>query len=304
MVRAGFTARRRGVTLIELMVVILIIMIIAGLTIGFLTAFNGTASSAQGANTVQNTLSVARSEALRSRRAYGVRLLVDPTTNLVSQLQYIEQPDDFFGGRVQTVTTSGTPQLDMLLFPDVDLSGGFGSPNQWPVQKGDYVEVKGTGTVRRIINIVGTNQVQLASPLPAAVPSTAVQPTGVKPNQFRIIRAARVTADEPVPLPNDIVIDIGTLNTYNPQTQYPGQLPYDPNTGNIDILFGPSGAVISRGASEKPIYLWVRNVNQTVRQGDDTFIVIYPRTGQNAAHAVSATGDPYAKAWDGRSSGL
>ena len=113
-----------------------LIAIVAGLTIAFLNGFNNSSTSARGATDLQGALSIARSEALRSRRAYGVRLIPDPANpTQISQLQYIEQPDDFFGGRV--VTTANNTSITL---PDVDLFGGFGAtdPTLWPVQPGDF----------------------------------------------------------------------------------------------------------------------------------------------------------------------
>src|SRR5205807_890979 len=68
-------------------------------------------------------------------------------------------------------------------------------------------------------------------------------------------------------------------------------------TGDTDILFSPSGEVISRGLSTDKIILWVRDVSVdgTVQQGqgmsgipngDQSLVVVYARTGFIAAHAV------------------
>ena len=114
----------------------------------------------------------------------------------------------------------------------------------------------------------------------------------------------RVVGEEPVTLPDDIAIDLTTNITYG------NTLPIDPQTGMIDILFSPSGAVIGRGTTETPIFLWVRNVNLPPPNngplfGDPTIIAIYPRTGSTAAHPINTrTANPYAYALDGRWSGL
>jgi type IV fimbrial biogenesis protein FimT len=306
MVRAGST-RRSGFTLIELIVVVMVIAIVAGLTIAFLNGFNSSSTSSRGASDVQGSLSIARSEALRSRRPYGVRLIsrtiTDPTNptatlTVATELQFIEQPDDFFGGRV-TTTVNGTS----ISLPDVDLYGGLGNsdPTLWPVQPGDYIELKASGQVMRIVSVDSSNSLTVASPVPCTIPLANKQPDGTAPNQYRIIRAPRPVGGEPMALPSDIIIDLGTNSAF--ANTYGGQLPMDPVTRNIDILFGPGGGLVGRGTSEQPIYLWVRNVNDQLRQGDETIVVVFATTGMNAASDVPPSGDPYLYARDGRTSG-
>jgi prepilin-type N-terminal cleavage/methylation domain-containing protein len=141
--------------------------------------------------------------------------------------------------------------------------------------------------------------------------------------QWRIIRAPRVMrGEEDVQLPQSVVIDLGTNYTYG------NQLPVDigPSingvatigTGNVDILFSPSGAVVSRGAPTPSIILWVRDTTrdssyptQPELGGTPTLVTTYKQTGFIAAHPVDINGavnypntTPYTYTQDGRSSGM
>ncbi len=304
---AGTFARRPAYTLIELVVVITIIAVLAGITVAFLTAFNSSgANAAAGASVVQNTLQVARSEALRSGRPYGVRFLRDPSNpTQVTEMQYIQQPADFFGGRAYVPATN----LSSVTFLEttIDLYGGFG-PNdpRNPVQVGDYIELRNAGQVRRITALVNNggvcNQVLVNTPFPFATAQSPVPATGPVPNQFRIIRQPRVIGEEPILLPTDIIVDLQTNTTYT-GLGIPAPLPVNLTDNCIDVLFAPSGAVIGAGVTETPIFLWVRDGTKTLFNGDDTLLAVYPRTGLTAAHPANPAGtDPYSYARDGRSS--
>jgi type II secretory pathway pseudopilin PulG len=235
----------------------------------------------------------------------------------VQTLQYVEQPEDFvvvpgvsqLSPQVRRLSVSGTTaDLEAVpLPPDFpnttpeDFTGGF-TANQlgdWPVQPGDYLETFGGGLVRRILG-VESNQgpgIPYGTRLyldPAGSGNAALT------SQYRIIRAPRVLRGEPdLPLPQSVVIDVGTNFTYgNP-------LPIDPVTGTIDILFGPSGAVVGRAQGSDRIILWVRDVTQgSVFDGQPTLVTVYGRTGFIAAQPVDPTGgDPYRYTF-GNSSGL
>src|SRR5262245_2992839 len=89
-------ARRPGVDLVEVMAVVTLVLLLAGLTVAFLNNFRRS-SSAQGASQLYNWLSMARQRAIRDRNPYGVRLVQNAgNPGLVDQLQYIEQPEDFY----------------------------------------------------------------------------------------------------------------------------------------------------------------------------------------------------------------
>jgi prepilin-type N-terminal cleavage/methylation domain-containing protein len=257
---------------------------------------------------------------------FVIRLL-----GFVQTLQYIEQPDDFVvtpgfptgwpQARRLAVFASATLVANALPGPYAlleawpsspvpsgleDFSGGFTAAVDWPVQPGDYLELYGGGGVHQITSVnaytipdpglpappyanppypnqqhVGVLGLATPPPFDVAVPGTS---------QYRIIRAPRPLVGENVlPLPQGMVIDLGMNFTYG------SPLPIDPLTGNIDILFAPSGAVIGRAQGSDRIILWVRDATQaSVFDGEPSLVTVYGRTGFIAAQPVDPTsGNPY-----------
>ncbi len=92
-----------GFTLIEMLVVIGIILTLATLTVAFLPKITNYQKVQQGAGQVQGWLLTAKQRATRDHYPRGIRLVVPATSdplygNVVRDLQYVEQPDDFTGG--------------------------------------------------------------------------------------------------------------------------------------------------------------------------------------------------------------
>jgi prepilin-type N-terminal cleavage/methylation domain-containing protein len=244
---------RRGFTLIEMLVVITLFMVLAGLTVAFLANFRGSAAS-QGTSQVYNWLSMAKQRAIRDRNPYGVRLIPDATGNFVSELQYIEQPEDYhaLGGTYTGLATNATlpapqkifcPQASppnnyfLLTFASEDFTGGFPSANSnlFPVQPGDYVEVNGAGKVHRIasgalgdvdINGNPVNGVNFNSASAATGNKTGLvvvgqvgagQPDAPVPAsgawQYRVIRQPRVVGEDALRLPQGVIINLQQVYT-------------------------------------------------------------------------------------------
>lgn len=149
----------------------------------------------------------------------------------------------------------------------------------------------------------GTNLTYPAAPPPPPSPRMTI--TGpnfrfppVQPiNYYRIRRAPRIGSEEQLQLPKDIVVDLTTNVTY-----LNGPLPVNVS-GDIDILFSPSGAMITPGFNQEFLALWVRD-KTTVNppfEGSPTLISIHTRTGLISAHPPNDSGsDPYSFIKDGR----
>jgi prepilin-type N-terminal cleavage/methylation domain-containing protein len=289
---------RRGFTLIELLVVMALLLVLLGLTIAFVPRFQENQRVSQGASTVQSALMIAKQRALRDRSPRGVRL--QPGTNnalWVTDLQYIEQPEDFSGGTAETASDNAT----VVTFQGVDLTGGSSDPTLWDVQPGDYLEIRGGGLIRRIIPPMAPKQIILEAPTPGMPTFHRVAPT----KNYRIIRAPRVAGDDPVQLPGSVAIDL-TPDTMVPPRKKPEYHPIlTPQAPYFDILFAPSGAVIGPAAAYDKIILWVRDISLTgITEGEPTLICIYTRSGAIAAHPVDIQGgNYYTFTEDGRSSG-
>lgn len=185
----------------------------------------------------------------------------------------------------------------------------------WPVQRGDYVEVSGGGPVRQVRD-VWPSQNSFLNPISPPLPPPAPAPqwdgdvlevnnpfpqsVTVETRNYRILRAPRLLASEPpVKLPKDVAIDLNK-NLLYALTPFAGPLSIDSATGNIDILFAPNGAVVSRGVSSDRINLWIRDASQDEidpKTGnpttfEQTLVVTYVRTGFIAAFPVNPGWNP------------
>jgi prepilin-type N-terminal cleavage/methylation domain-containing protein len=282
---------RGGFTLIELLVVIFLIAVLAALTMAFLPNAASSAREARAAVQLQGWLNVAKLRALRDQAPRGLRLWIraDDPPNQVVECQYLEQPDDFSVGTVMSATNT------LMIFAGVDLWNGdtTGDKKSWSVQPGDYLEVMGTGLMHYIDTVPKSNQVTIKPPLPNPLAATT---------NYRIARSPRAVGDETLKMPDGTVIDLATNAQFPP---YLNPLPYVYEPGNavptsVDILFGPSGAVISRGVATANIHLWVRAPDLDPAKaadpyrGDPTIISVYVRTGLVDAYPPAPLpGDPY-----------
>ena len=122
-----------------------------------------------------------------------------------------------------------------------------------------------------------------------------------------------MVGSDPLSLPSGVAININTNNVYG------AALPPAVN-GNIDILFSPTGAVISPGMAAQDIKLWLIDTTQpgtgspNTFNGDQFIVTIAARTGLISIHPVDVTPkvgsspaqyqNPYSFTQDGRSSGF
>jgi prepilin-type N-terminal cleavage/methylation domain-containing protein len=291
-------ARRSGFTLIELLVVIGIILTLATITVSFFPRINNYQKVQQGATRLQGWLLTARLRAQRDQVPRGIRLVV--SNNLVTDLQYIEQPDVFSVGTLTIVDASNA-----TVSSGVDLSGGLGTNQSlWPVQANDFLEINGVGPIYRISAIASSQITNSHSNYP---PPAANLP-------YRVIRAPRVSpGDALLQLPQDVVIDMNTTSVAGSQRSG-STLMADSVTGNFDILFAPSGAVMRSAGQAGKIILWIRDVTQDSSAPGDQFLVgVLTRAGNITVHPVDVTPDtvntgyyldPYSYLRDGKDSGV
>jgi prepilin-type N-terminal cleavage/methylation domain-containing protein len=175
--------KNAGFTLIELLVVMSLFMVLAGLVIAFMPGARDAERTSNGAQAVQGALNISKQRAMRDQAPRGVRFFVDNATGFVTELLYIEQPEDLTpppgvppGGQWSLTVpdptavwpapnslpptvpppppvsaTNATPTIRYVKIAGVDLQNGSpaGPPAQvlWTVQQGDYLEFYGGGTV-------------------------------------------------------------------------------------------------------------------------------------------------------------
>jgi prepilin-type N-terminal cleavage/methylation domain-containing protein len=314
-------ADRRGFTLPEILVVMVLILTLATLAVALVPRFGQTQKLRSGADMLQRWLAVARSRSFRDQMPTGIRLIPNGS-GYVTTCQYVQTPDAL---TVQPGVTSASPavrrlsiipnplsqnQLNLAVLespdgtvppPYSDFTDGQSDPRLFAVQPGDYLEINGGGLVKQISQVTSPTQLQLLYPL--ASPVTNV-------TQYRIIRRPRLlSGEQPLNLPDSICIDLSTNATYAFPLQQDSLLPAANADGSYDILFLPGGGLTNVAGSGAMVALWCRDLSLDggALAGAPEIICIQKRTGMIAAHPVDTSNpnnDPYAFARDGRSSGL
>jgi prepilin-type N-terminal cleavage/methylation domain-containing protein len=278
--------RRPGFTLVEMLVVIAIIAFLFSMLVLLGPAILKSEQASRGAQALQGSLFIAREQALRDHNPYGIRLLRESNNsassnyNVVRSFQYIQQPGDFTGGTVSVTNASTT-----VNFVNIDLTGGLTDPATYPVQPGDYIQV-GTDPFHQIQSVSTTTSLVLVNPYSGA--------TNAGTTQYKIARGPRpVAGEDTIFLPEDVIVDISVSP------------PFSKNwTGNLDILFAPSGAILGTAGQQNKIILWVRDIDPN-KTKEQTLITVFARTGQIGAYPVdNSSGNPYEFTYDPRTGGL
>jgi len=291
---------RPGFTLIELLVVIAIIGILMGMLVLIGPTLLKSEQASRGAQTLQGVLFAAKQQALRDRNPYGIRLLresndpTNPDYYRVRSFQYIQQPADFTGGK--GAATTGLPTITVT---GIDLWGGLGTDSTlWPVQPGDYIQIS-SDPYYKITKVDPTGTLTI---------DPAYAEGSKQTDAYRIARSPRPAAGEDtILLPEDVIVDFSVLDPSQPydaqKNPYHSLMTPDPVTGNLDILFAPSGVVLAGGLNGK-IVLWVRDVDPN-KANEQTLIALVTRTGQIGAYAVDTSGtNPFSFTTDPRGGGL
>ncbi len=261
------TEKRNGFTLIELLVVISLIAVVAALGIAFLPNVARDARAARGASLLQGWLQIARQRAVRDRAPRGIRLYID-SGNVITTAEYIEQPDDLADSTLSFTTTN----RQTLNFPTANFTNGFpAQQNLWSVQPGDFIEVFGSGQVHSINGVAATT-LTLDNPLPFDV--------GLATSSYRIIRQPRVSGEDKLELPTNVIIDLNSGTSI-----FPGS----GSAGHLDILFSPRGDVI-QPRSNTNIILYVRDRDLAATEGSPSLIVVYTGTGYVGSFPVDTSG--------------
>ena len=292
------TKNRRGLTLIELLVVVAIILAVAALAAAFAPRVTDSTNLTRSVDQLEQWLLTAKMRAKRDGLATGLRFIQAPgdIAGTYSQFQYIQQPDPLSGGWVSSTGVNGgvlaTASGGTVTFTNVDFTlGGVPNPAQWLVQTGDFLEVRGGG-VYLIAAVTGPTTLKLSG-------SAYDNALTITPNQattnYRILRQPRLLEGEPVlQMPGNFAVDNNAGF---------GNVQAGPS-GNIEILFAPSGAVVGTNAGNGKILMMVYDTTQTYDSNKAGIVGVQSRTGFIGAYSVAAGADPFLYAEEGRTSGL
>lgn len=269
-------AARPGFTLIEMLVVILIILMLAGMMVMVSPGVSTRQQAARGATQLQSALLYAKNRA---------KMNMLPTGIVVTQ-----------GGSFVQYGTSGTGVQYIQAGGDwaVGLASGNGSqvmltaPAAGIVNPGDSFEIAGSG-LPHLITGVGGNNLTLASPLNN--PFTA-------PVSYRVMRSPRALYGEAeVHLPQDVGIDLSNSAAFVGSNQV---------ACPTSVLFSPSGALTGPTTGYDIICFYVRDITEpSPLMGFPTIVAVYGKTGFITAHPVNVgPGGPFFFAQNARSSGM
>ncbi len=292
--------RRPGFTLVEMLVVIGLILVLATLTVAIAPRFQERQKLAKASDQLQGWLLIAKMRAKNDRTPTGVRIYLTGTPPRATELAYLQQPDDFRVGRLSVSNPGNVADITAG-----DLTGGAADPALWPVQPGDYLEIKGGGLPHQLVRI--SNTPPRLEVFASNVPPFPYQVTPTE--DYRIIREPRLLQGEaPLQLAQDIVIDFAPILLGPSGPSQPRSVGFPPsNKPYYDLLFSPSGGVIRPVAGGDKIMLWLRDITQDATSpGEQILVTIHLRTGLIAAHPVNTSPpyDWYRFANDPRSSGL
>jgi len=298
--------KRDAFTLVEMLIVLAIVALLAALIAFTLPGFQERSRAAKGGAAIQGWLNYARQRAQYEQAPRGMRFWVQesveysgltPTFNVVYKAQYLEKPDDFHvsdksisaGNRLNADDLTSV-RIHEAANPNTGFHVGDGT-----VEKGDYLELLGTGQVYRIFDIRPSD-----TNFPTILDQLVLDPNGPLPEKittpikdYRIIRRPRVAGDEPLTLPENVVIDITSATTYQASGYYLPNVPAGQTY--FDILFAPSGNVLDYDRDK--IVLWVRVEDDDTGSEflkNPTLLVVYANTGAVAAYAPATAADPYA----------
>lgn len=326
------TLVRRGITLVELMVVITLLSVLMTLTVVYVVPlFQDRKSVQRGVDKVTTALLIGKQRSLRDQAPRGLRFVVEnpldpPAQHRCTQVVYLEQPDPY---RTGTAWPGASGELVNFTLPKGSSLYGTaakGNVAEYLVQPGDFFRLEvGTPTnyqIKSVLGPTGQNQqgqvletIELFRPVNPAVPVAGT-------SNYRIIRQPRPIAGEsPLDLPDQVVIDLGHINQLAAGNQVttrtlPPSPPQFPN-GQLayEVLFDPAGGVMNRTSAV--IVLWARVADaspgtvpptgQVTGPADPSLhllIAINPRSGFISTHPVADGADPLLFARDGRSSGM
>ncbi|MEI8375409.1 MAG: type II secretion system protein [Planctomycetota bacterium] len=241
---------RRGMTLVELLVVVSIIVLLAAAAIPRLQPAMDRSRVREAARSVQLYLSAARNQAMATGRSCGVMIAVEGGCSMT--LTQVETPPTYGGDSMSsmaTVTSSGAKGICNI----TGVSPALSKSDQIQIGYQGYWFNVTSGTTAGLANVCGETPVW-----------TAGQP--IK-GPYKVLRGPKPSVASALELPSPAVIDL----TWSGADPVAGSSPtYLGGTSPVYIMFTPTGSVdwigdIGNGTKiTTPVYLLIgkrENVN-------------------------------------------
>ena len=275
---------RRGMTLVELLVVMSIMLTFAAITAAFYPSISSDNQIAQASNKIQNLLVGARQKARRDNNVTGVRFFPDLNNpSAATQMMLVQKPVDLTGNSLSAKIVYSPPNI--ISFSD-------NANNPWPVwgfATGEDLimanDILVDPLTNNSTNIIGrryippTNTPDNKSML---INSGFYTPDfSAAPLNYKIIRQARIVpGEEAIPMPEgyEILLSPNGINCFfGPKV--------NPIDYSIDVCFEKTGGVYQIDFASN-VYIWVHKTGSTKYAEDDAIIGIQRNNGKVAVFPV------------------
>ena len=277
---------RRGMTLVELLVVMSIMVTFAAMTAAFYPSISSDNQISQTSNKIQNLLVGARQKARRDSNVTGVRFFSNDTLS-ANQMMLVQKPVDLTGSSLganlyqpQLVANPNIIQFSTQVW-------GFPTGEDLAMANDILVDPLTNNSIRITGKGASANQMFINS----SVSNTSVfyNPNLANPTlNYKIIRQARIVpGEEAIPMPDGYEILFKSSNVNGIQCiSGPNFNPSDISTeSSIDVCFEKTGALYQIDFASN-VYIWVHKTGSTKYSEDDAIIGIQRNNGKVAVFPV------------------
>mgnify|MGYP000532191495 CR=1 FL=1 len=274
---------RRGMTLIELLLVLVIVVGLLAISVPGLVILNGGQRVNNAANSLAAALSQARARAMLDKRPHGIRLTATDPDN--------PKPNQWFDTiefiALHPPLSEGYVELSKP--PSKELTASLNFPAN-AVKQGDYLLLHGQGQAFRIEKVSG-KQIVLYRDVEAPVSKPSGNPP--QPNYLIYrVNSEPVSGLRPISFSQPVVVDGNQQGFFS------------------EILFAPDGSVLRpdtaarTGSIAGAVIYWVARYEQDAtgqyqtQQKGAVLVVVFPHSGRVATFPVNTEpsfgyGDPY-----------
>ncbi|QJW97477.1 prepilin-type N-terminal cleavage/methylation domain-containing protein [Frigoriglobus tundricola] len=256
---------RRGVTLVELLVVLALVTALAALALMIAPSIVNQDNTLKGTADVQAALKISQGMAAAARVPRGVRFLAPSSVpnispSLVTELQYIECPPVMVPNPSPLTPNAPNAYVQFTYIANTGTSGGATTTRHCYINglNADQMSEILPGSTLILPTLNWFSRISSFNPSPPYEAVLDVYPdaalgagTSYQTYHFGIYGAPRPLLGEPtIPLANSICVDLSV------------SLPQGAAGTNYDIVFAPSGqrmASASVPGSTTQVFLWVRD---------------------------------------------